>query len=185
MKHKIIIPNSFKPTFNHKFFLDTNVWFYLQFPDLSDVDDRIIRKYTEIYEAILSKDCLIETNSLQVAELVNLFLYTDLKNYNKKNKTRLIFKDYIKSDAGNKSREEAHLLINSITKNTTVRSGNLSEEELRKIISNIDKADFNDLCFARLCEKEGIYLVTHDFDFNAIETPLKIVSANKKYWEED
>lgn len=181
MKPNITSTSDFKPNFTHKFFLDSNVWFYLIFPQYSKVGNQIISKYSSLYDKILDKGLLIETTILQISELVNLILRVEFKEFCIKTGSNIKFKDYIKSSEGENSLLNAKMLVNKILKCSTIRQGNLNEREMVTIMDHIHLADFNDMCFARHCEKENSILVTHDFDFKALNQSIEIVSANENY----
>lgn len=182
MKPEIISPLNFKPTFNDKFFLDTNVWLYLIFPQHSNISKGIIDQYSEFYSTILRRECLIESSIVQIAEIVNLILQLEFKAYKKKNNVTYDYKQFRSSDNSKEALRNAQTLVNLISKCSTIRSGNLTPEEIVKLTSDIEKADFNDLCYAKHCSKEKAILVTHDFDFNAINNNFKIITANSKYF---
>lgn len=181
MKPNIKSTTDIVPNFSHKFFLDSNVWFYLLFPQYSKVSRKVIDLYSRFYDSILSKGCLIETTILQISELVNLIQRIEYKEFSKKATTILTFKEFIKSENGKLSLKNAQLLVDSILKSASIRQGNLSESEMKEIMKQIEKADFNDMCIAKHCAKEQAVLVTHDFDFNAVQLNFTIVSANDNY----
>ncbi len=181
MRPEIISPSNFEPIFSNKFFIDTNVWLYLIFPNHSNINKKITGQYSNLYANILSKKCLIETSIIQISEIVNLILQLEFKEFKKKNSFYGDFKQFRNSENSKLALQNAQILVNTITKTSTIRSGNLTPEEILNISNNIEKADFNDLCFAKHCSKENAILVTHDFDFNALDSKFKIVSANEKY----
>jgi predicted nucleic acid-binding protein len=181
MKPEIIKTSNFKPSFSDKFFLDTNVWLYLIFPQHSNVSKGIIDQYSQFYANILQKECLIESSIVQISEIVNLILQLEFKQYKKKSKLHIDFKEFRSSENAKEALKNAQTLVNTIAKSSAIRSGNLTQEEIITLTSNIEKADFNDLCFAKHCSNENAILVTHDFDFNALNPDFKIITANLKY----
>lgn len=182
MKTKVINAANFSPSRSSKFFLDSNVWMYLNFPQHSDVAKQIIDSYSDFFDKIISKGCLIETNIVQISELVNLILHLEFVEAKKLNKFQGNFKSFRASDLAGKALLHAKTLSDQIVKCSTLRDGVFGVDELKEIVAECDKADFNDLFFAKFCIKEDAILVTHDFDFKAIDTDIKVVSFNRKYF---
>lgn len=180
MKPNILNTKDFNPNFSQKFFLDSNVWLYLIFPQHSNIAQKHINNYSDFFSKIKQKQCLIETNIVQMSELVNLLLQLEYRK-NKKVNNQLTFKEFRNNSQGKTALEEAKTLTSFILKFTTLRSGNFNSEEMVKMVENCDKADLNDIYFASHCIKEDAILVTHDFDFNALEKNIKIISANPNY----
>ncbi|MBN8697687.1 MAG: hypothetical protein J0L87_14240 [Bacteroidetes bacterium] len=172
----------FEPSnFSHSFFLDSNVWMYLIFPQHSTIAEKHIKNYSSLFEKIKKKDCIIFTDIIQISELVNLILRIEYKKYLKANSCRIEFKEFRMLDAGKKALMSAKTLIQIITKSATISSGVFSSEELKVMANDCDKADFNDVFFANFCQKKKAILVTHDFDFNALKVDLEVLSANENY----
>lgn len=180
MKYNIVNTSNFNPNYSHKFFFDSNVWLYLLFPQLSDISQRHINNYSEFFSKIKQKDCLIETNFVQMSELINVLLQNEFKSIKKINHS-LKFKEFRNSKEGEKALDNAKILTSFVLKSATLRNGNFNSEELKTMVENCDKADINDIYFASHCLKEQAILVTHDFDFNALKSNLQIISANPKY----
>jgi predicted nucleic acid-binding protein len=183
MKSNIISIRDFKPKFSEKFFLDTNVWMYLFYPQNSSISKKKIQEYSTLFEFIVDRAFLIESNIVQISEIINLFVKLEFDDFKKKNPSSLSLKDYRDSEEGNETRKKAEILVKSIARVATIRSGNLSDSDIQNIVSKINKADFNDICFAFHCNKEKATLLTHDFDFGAIEGDFTIVSGNEKYFK--
>jgi len=169
-----------KPTFNSKFFLDTNVWLYLYFPQYTSVSKTIITEYSNFFEQILSKNCLIVTDMIQMSELINLVLRIEYNAF-KINNASISFKQYRGTGSYLNALAIAKTLSVNILKSATLRSGFFNAEELKGIVDNCDKADFNDMYFANFCFKENAILITHDFDFNAINKNIALYTINSKY----
>ncbi len=169
------------PSSSTKFFLDTNVWLYLYFPQYSNVAKHIIEKYSSAFDEILEKNCLIVTDVIQMSELINLVLHIEFKEFQKTNPT-ITFKQFRNSVSSIDAFENAKLLAKNILKSATLRGGIFTEAEIITIVHSCDKADFNDIYFARFCDKESATLITHDFDFNALDIEIKVYSGNSKYY---
>jgi hypothetical protein len=178
MKAKSI--TELKPTFNSKFFLDTNIWLYLYFPQYTSVSKNIITNYSNFFDEILSKECMIVTDMIQMSELINLVLRIEF-NTLKNDSPSLTFKEYRDTTSYLNALSIAKTLSSNILKCATLRSGIFNAEELKVMVENCDQADFNDIYFANFCSKENAILITHDFDFNAIKTNIALFTINGKY----
>ena len=155
MKIKVIKADEFAPSMTQKFFFDSNVWLYLTFPQSSDVSKSVIHVYSNLFKDVLSQDCLIETNILQISELVNRVIQTEYKLYKKLNpKWSFTFKEFRESTEGVQGLKNAKVLTDNIIKCSSLRDGIFALDELEELVRNCDKADFNDLYFAKFCEKK-------------------------------
>lgn len=170
----------FKPKHNSKLFFDTNVWLYLYYPQFSEVSKTIIERYSNLFNEILNKDCLIITDMIQMSELINLTLQLEYKAYCKKN-SYLKFKDFRDKNEYKDALESAKNFSANILKSVTLRGGIFTPEELKTIVNNCDRADFNDIYFAQFCYKENAILITHDFDFNALDVEVELYTCNNRY----
>jgi uncharacterized protein YpiB (UPF0302 family) len=118
---------------------------------------------------------------IQMSELINLILQIEFKNYCKKN-SYLDFKEFRERNSEYlDALKNAKDLAESILKTTTLRGGIFTPEELKNIVSMCDRADFNDIYYAQFCLKEKAILITHDFDFNAIDFDIELYTNNLKY----
>jgi len=183
MKINVVNANDFKPNRTQKFFLDSNVWMYLFFPQHSSIANRIIDKYSHFFNSIVKSDCLIETNILQISELVNLILHLEFKEARKRNVFTGSFKEFRNSNFAISALTNAKVLTDKIIKCSTLRDGIFGVNALQVIVASCDKADFNDLFFAEFCKNENAILVTHDFDFKAVQKEIQVVSFNSNYYE--
>jgi len=170
----------FKPSFNTKLFLDTNIWLYLYYPQNTTVAKQIIDNYSNAFDEILSKKCLIVTDMIQMSELINLVLRIEFRAYTN-DKVNISFKEYRETTSYIEALANAKTLSLNILKSATLRSGIFNAEELKTMVDNCDQADFNDIYFANFCFKENAIIITHDYDFNAINTKIELYTLNNKY----
>lgn len=170
------------PKFNSKFFLDSNIWLYLYYPQFSQISKTLIEKYSHFFNDIVNKECLIVTDMIQMSELVNTVLQSEYKSYCRKT-AYLSFKDFRVKEEYISALSNAKSLSTNILKVTTLKGGIFTPEELRSMVNRCDKADFNDIYFAQLCLKEKAILITHDFDFNALDVEVDLYTCNSKYLE--
>jgi len=180
MKIEVVAPEDFKFKQSSSFFLDSNIWMYLNFPEHTDVPQRVINRYSAFFKLLLTKQSLIQTNLIQMSELINLIINQEYIAWRKNNsaKTR---KDFRIDPAFKKALSKAKTLTNAVLKCSTLRDGIFNSEQMKAMVDKCDKADFNDIYFADFCELTDVILVTHDYDFGALDKDVTIISANDKY----
>lgn len=167
-----------------KFFIDTNVWVYLFYPSVSKISQRISEKYSELLAEILEKENLIFTNLIQFSELINVIHHQEYNDVKRKGEFRGSFKDFRDSEGFSEAMKTAKMLSGKITKQTNLQTGMFNSDEMKKMVSNCDKADFNDIYFIELAKKENLHIITHDFDFKAASSfTNSIITANQKYFQ--
>lgn len=165
-----------------KFFIDSNVWLYLYYPQSSNVSDKIINEYSEIFAQIKRKQLLISSNMIQFSEIINTIINIEFRLYKEKTKKFSIsLKEFKKQDEFKETLQNAKTITERILTNVHLRDGIFNESELKNIVLQSDKADFNDIYFVHFCKKEKLHLISHDFDFNALDNTVKLISANKKF----
>jgi len=163
--------------YSDKFFIDTNVWLYLLYPQSSQPSKRVIQAYSDFYSKLLGRDSLILTHPLQLSELINALISIEYKIYCRKQYLKL--KEWKKTAEFKKVLSDAKELVNSITRQSELRSGTFTPVELKEIVDKCDQADFNDLFFIKFAEKEEMNILTHDGDFNVdLEFSNSIITVN-------
>lgn len=179
---KIESINNFIPKSNQTFFLDSNVWLYLLLPQDNTAAKGLIHKYSKLSDELANLDCLIQTNLIQISELINVILHKEYRFYVKKGGSGS-FKNFRSSADGKLALSKAKTFIAQITKLAVIQTGLFTNEEMKGMVSQCHIADFNDLYFVEFCVKQNAILITHDFDFGAIRNKnLTIVSANRNYF---
>lgn len=173
------IRNDFRPSFNEMFFLDTNVWLYLFYPQSSHVAQPVIDAYSNFFKAIAGGE--IQTNLIQMSEIINTILRAEFRVYEEQGGQDK-FKAFREGSEGQKARNEAKSIVTVILKHATLRDGSFTPEQLEGIVALCDKADFNDIYFFRYAEKLKLTLVSHDFDFNMLDGEVRVLSVNRKYF---
>ncbi len=180
---KIDSIDSFDVTRNQKFFFDSNVWLYLLYPQDNQSANRWITKYSKFNDLVLRRDSLILTNLIQMSELINVIVQKEYKRYCQSIKPNYInFKEYRDSEEGLNTLGKAKTFTAQIMKQTTLQTGLFNSEDMKAIVADCDKADFNDIYFARFCQKQSCIMVTHDYDFRALGTlDVQLLTANGAY----
>lgn len=173
------IKSDFRPSHNQLFFLDTNVWLYLYYPQGSRRAQKEIATYSDFFGKIASEP--IQTNLVQMSELINTIMRAEYRVYSE-SVNRVSFKDFRSSDSGKDAMKISKDIATAILKIAELRDGIFSPEELKSMVNDCDKADFNDIYFAYYCRKLSFTLVTHDFDFAGIEMDINLLTGNSRYF---
>lgn len=173
------IDADYRPSFNEMFFLDTNVWLYLYYPQDSSIAKRLIDRYSAFLAKIGAGS--IQTNLVQMSELINTILRAEYRIYTEQGNGSS-FKAYRDTDDGKAAMLKAKAICTSILKLADLRDGSFSPDELKAMVLKCDLADFNAVFFAHYCKKSKTTLVTHDFDFAAIDMDIPVLSANSRYF---
>ncbi len=173
------LESDFRPSLGEMFFLDTNVWLYLYYPHFSKNDQRLADLYSAFFAKVASEP--IQTNLVQMSELINAVIRAEYKVYQAQG-NRISFKEYRECDHGKNALGQAHTIVSNILKSATLRSGVFTPDELKAMVMKCDKADFNDIYFAHYCLRQKLTLVTHDFDFNASDESIVVLSGNSRYF---
>ncbi|KYG71760.1 PIN domain-containing protein [Roseivirga ehrenbergii] len=179
---KIELIKKFKPKASQVFFFDSNIWLYLLYPQGNLMAQSYIKTYSEFSDKILRNHCSVVTNIIQISEIINVVIKQEYNIYNRKG-GELNFKNFRDSKEGKTSLIKAKTLIDQLIRITQIQSETLTDSEIRLIVNQCDCADFNDVYFAKFCEKQNAILVTHDFDFKALNhISITTLSANQKYF---
>jgi predicted nucleic acid-binding protein len=179
MKIEKIAPE-FRPSLGEMFFLDTNVWLYLFYPQSSHVAQPIIDLYSNLFKTIAGEE--IQTNLVQMSEIINTIIRAEFRVHQEKGGQES-FKQFRESTVGQKARDEAKNIVTIILKHATLRDGSFAPDKLNEMIALCDKADFNDIYFFKYAEKHKLTLVSHDFDFRELDGKVRLISANKNYFK--
>ena len=164
-----------------QFFFDSNVWLYLYYPQ-SGISQKQINAYSNFLESVLSKRNLLVTDLLQISEIVNVIISAEFREFKKRGNYSVTLKEWKASINFQPALDTAKLITSQILKQTDLISGVFNADEMKQMVSECDKADFNDLYFVRLAEKQSLNIVTHDFDFRAAKNfSFNIISANRNY----
>lgn len=166
-----------------KYFIDTNVWVYLFYPKSNSVTTKIAQQYADLFAKITAKGNLIFTNLIQFSELINVIINTEFYHAKRINKFNGSPKDFRKTPEFKTALKTAKLISEKVLKQTTLQSGTFNDNEMKEIVAACDKADFNDLYFVAFAEQKNLEIITHDFDFNAVEEfSNSIITANNRYF---
>lgn len=152
------------------------------YPQFNEKATGYIKRYSEFSNRVFDNECLILTNPVQVSEMINVIVNTELKVARRKGIANDL-KSFRKTEEGKKAMFAAKTFLEQVLKFATIKSGIFNETELKRISAQCDRADFNDLFFSQYCLKESCILVTHDYDFQELPNQdLQIISANSNYF---
>lgn len=175
------------PSLGDKYFIDTNVWLYLFFPQYSEKPQRHIQIYSELLKRIKEKDCLILNNFQLFSEFINAWFhisYKQVKSDVTKNALYKDFKSYRSSIDFAQDITNASLMVNKILSISEIGNEQLNKDELKALIKKCTVADLNDIYYVDFCKRNKLKLITHDYDFKAIKeaNDIVIISANNHYF---
>lgn len=175
---------NFSVKFGQRFFLDANVLLFIFYPD--DRNSRNTDIYSDFLSKILNKslNCQILINVQVVSEVINRIFQGEFINSKREGNipSEVTLKEFRSMKEYKLVLLRVQQLVSRLVDICDVLSGEYSNIEIKEMIKNCDKGDFNDLIHLKFCEKNKLFLVTHDFDFNAIEDfDVQLISANKNY----
>ncbi len=139
--------------------------------------------YTYFYSQALVEmrtgKCKIFIDALVLSEFMNRFAhwaYDQLPLETKPSK----FKDFRRSDEYKKVAQEIADDARRIVDYATCCDSEFGSMDINELLKEYEmgNSDFNDQVIARLCEKKGFILVTHDRDFESSE--IDILTANPR-----
>lgn len=168
---------------NSKIFFDANIWIYI-FGNIGNYKKKEVLKYSNAYKQILRSDNQIYIDTIVMSEFVNRLLRKPFEILKKTPKlAKLKYKTYRKMPEYKETLED----ISRIFKNNILRTSEIIDYNYDKInflslldLDNIDM-DFNDNHIANICNKKGMFLLTHDGDFK--NSDVNIISYNNKFWK--
>ncbi len=176
----------FIPSKQHKFVFDTNIWISACWPQYDCATKDIDNKYKKCL-AFLNK-CVSSNSKIFIpfvvlSEIFNRIAREECKQYNKRNKGNISFKQYRKTDEYKEIAKQIKGVFSSqIKKFADLNKIELIDDDfmtfpLENAISKLQKMDFNDLLILHLCKKTGAFLVTNDSDFFSGEEDVNIVTS--------
>jgi predicted nucleic acid-binding protein len=162
-----------------RIFLDANIWLYVYGPQGSPTDSK-----TRIYSSALSNALLAKSqilvDVLVVSEFVNRFsrIEYDVQYPNKANRPN--FKQFRNSPGFKPLAQVIARETGKILGFSSRTESGFAAIDIPAMLTEFKAGehDFNDQVLARLCQSQGLLLVTHDADFKG--KGLDILTANKR-----
>lgn len=172
---------TYEPKPTDKFLFDTNILVFL-FNSLNPkMEDNKPQIYSDFLRKILNVNATIYLTSLNLSEFINVLISREFQikkaqpNFEYSNK-----KDFRNSSDYNYAISEIKPIVKNMLKNFKKISDNFEELSIDNLVDNL-KIDFNDEYYNYFCNYNDLKLLTDDFDYNCLNSPLDIITANKKY----
>lgn len=172
--------SNYKPKSTDKFLFDTNVLVFLYNslnPDLQEVRSDI---YSNFFSEIIKAGSTMYLTSLNLAEFVNVLIsreYNIKKQY--KNDSYQKKRDFRNSEDYKYAIEQIKPIIRRMLSTFIKLNDSFEDLAIDDLVNNII-IDFNDEYFNYLCNYNDIKIITDDADYLSLNSPLEIITANKK-----
>lgn len=169
---------SFKPTKQHKFIIDTNVLIKLLYPAMTG---RNTMPYENLYQSIIKSEAEIIISSIQISEFVNRCIRFQFNLWAGDNISSLDFKSDFRETCDYRESMQAILEIikTDILSVSSCIDDGFSKMNPDTIYQFGFSYDFNDSLVAEIARLNNAILVTDDKDFANYSSNIKIVTANK------
>lgn len=167
--------------FTDQFFFDTNIWLLL-YATLADYQAKEQRLYTKFFENLLQQESPIFLTAMVISEFSNVILRRDYNQWVSTN--RFVNQDFKRNFVGTKTYEESvnviTVAVNKILKlpNVVLVGDNFNAIDKEAVLNNFKFIDFNDSYYSQLAIMNKYKIVTHDKDFQALNTKIDIITAN-------
>lgn len=172
--------NSFKPTKQQKFIMDTNVLIKLLYPAMSGKNTI---PYEKLYQSIIGMQAKFIVSSIQISEFVNrcIRFQFDLWKKDQDEETDIDFKhDYRNTEDYRESMKAIlEIIQNDILPVSTCIDDRFCEMDTDKLYSYGFSYDFNDSLVSEIARLNNAILITDDKDFGNYASYIEIVTDNK------
>lgn len=163
-----------------KFFIDANVWLYLE-PWSGSASRKLTDLYSNALKKMLNSGVKIYLNASVLSEYLNRYARLEMEAYNRTPKQADYyknFKEYRKSPHYPPVAKRANKSALTIIRLCTLIDTPFACYDIAQIMDDHAKckSDFNDTVFAETCRHHGCKLVTHDTDFPAVDYGLDILT---------
>lgn len=167
MTSNIFQAKAFDVKSNQSFFFDNNIWMFLFCPiaNFNEVKQQAI---SNLFEKILSRNCVIIVNNLIISEFCNTYLRLDFNLWKEDLKTPLAnFKnDYFSSKRAFDVRGDiANTVNNKILKISEKHPDSFNAVNFDEIFKTYEVLDYNDAMIYNECKNKNWILVSDDADF--------------------
>jgi len=172
--HNVTAVNNYEFTSGDRLFFDANIWLYIYGPQKPS--DRWVDIYSQVLSRILEAQSQIYIDVLIVSEFINAYA-----------RIKQSFVEPGMKFKGFRNRPDFKFVAQDIARDVRCVMKNCSRIEHDFAALEIDSLlddyaegchDFNDQMIARLCERKGLTLITHDADFKGQQIP--ILTANRR-----
>lgn len=169
---------TFTPTKNQKFIIDTNVLIKLLYPTMSGKNTI---PYERLYQSIINVNAEIILSSVQISEFVNRCIRFQFSLWLEDNHSGLDFKSDYRETCDYKESMQAILEIikSDILPVSKCIDDGFSEMNTDILYQFGFSYDFNDSLVAEIARLNDAVLITDDKDFGNYASNIKIVTNNK------
>lgn len=178
--------NNYKINYGTKYFLDANVLLYISNP-FETSNQKCTSIYSNFLQDLIKNNCTILLNLQVFSEVINRLEY-EFFHYGRKNgrfdkSSFKNIKEFRRSEFFKDILTDIQKIVKQILNYSEVLSGDINSIDLKELILNCDKMDFNDFVHINFCMRNSLKLVTHDFDFlNCENEKIEIITANNRYF---
>ncbi len=168
---------------DEKLFIDTNICIYVYY-GMYPFDNKYFRKfYTNAFEKMRASGSKIFLDAFILSEFINVFGHLEYERNVppiKREKNKNNYKIFRESSKGRDTAREIVINVNKILSDAKFCDLNYNFLNLPNQLIEYKEtnSDFNDITYAKLCEKHGFMLVTHDGDFK--DCGIRVLTANNK-----
>ena len=172
--------DTFSPTDNQTFIMDTNVLIELLYPIMSTT--QLTTSYMKLYEAIISKKAKLIITSIQISEFINrcIRLQFNLWKSTSGNSKSDFKSDYRETDDYRTSMQAILEIVQlDILSHATCIDDCFSEMNPENLYNYGFYYDFNDALISEVARINHAILITNDKDFANYSSGINILTANK------
>lgn len=180
-KSRITSLTDFIPHKDDVITLDSNILIKLLYPAMCE--NAAISAYEALYATILKVKCRLIISSVQISEFINRCIRFQFELYKKSSgDVSLDFKrDYRSTDDYKNSMNAILDIIKSdIMPNYAFIDDGFKDMQSDKIFRYGFSYDFNDSILVEIASRNNAIIVTDDADFGNYDSPVKLVSNNRK-----
>jgi hypothetical protein len=171
---------TYKPSENDKFLVDTNVWLFLHCP-LGNHRQNVIAKYSKFYKDIVIAKSKILISSSVVCEFMNRYVKLDYDLQKSTNSAIQEYKRTYRPTAEYKATvKQAAAAINKILPSCQKIHDNFDAISMVNIFNHMEHVDVSDSYMFELVNNQGIKILTDDADFGIFKDKCDIYTSNPK-----
>lgn len=166
--------------FGDRYLFDTNVWIYLQGPYVN-IDDSATISYGNLLKAILDDGGTVVANPIIISEFVKVFVSIQYNALLAEGGASKKPKEFRQTNEYKEIAESLPDVIFHFLNPCAVLDLQFPKSTYDDVAKDLVEAtmEYNDGLLVEACKREGLTLVTHDYDFSSAEVPL--LSANSRY----
>lgn len=171
---------------NHKvsplnsYFFDTNVWLFINGP-VAGTNQKKQDAYSALLREIIDLKATIFISSLVLAEYINAVLRIGFLNWKQqtKNPSADYKRDYRPTDDYYNTLKDAISQIEDILKIAQKKPDDFNSINISDVLDRMsNKADFNDVYIAKVCEcRSSVKLVSDDADLQSLNMNIMLITA--------